>query len=123
MEVCQTQFDFVLPMGYVDESGKVHKEGKIRLATAADEIYPTKDAKVQQNNSYLPVVLLSRVVLQLGTLPAVTPAIIERLFIRDFAYLQEIYNRINQNYSLSFATQCPKCEHKFEVEAEPSGGS
>jgi len=122
MEVLQTEFDFVLPMGYVDESGTLHKEGRIRLATAADEILPMKDPRVQQNPAYLTVILLSRVVTSLGSLKMITPKVIEGLFASDFAYLQEMYNRINQNGSNAIKTVCPKCEHNFDVEVQSQGG-
>ncbi|MFV1950665.1 MAG: hypothetical protein ACC630_01715 [Nitrospinota bacterium] len=122
MEVLQTEFDFVLPMGYVDESGNLHKEGKIRLATAADEILPMKDPRVQQNPAYLTVILLSRVVTRLGDLKMITPKVIEGLFATDFSYLQEMYNRINQNGSNAIKTVCPKCEHNFDIEVQSQGG-
>ena len=35
----QTEFDFVLPKGYVDADGVLHKNGTMRLANASDEIY------------------------------------------------------------------------------------
>lgn len=91
----QTEFEFTLPQGYVDEDGTVHKEGRMRLATAADEIKPLNDPKVQENSSYLTVVLLARVVTQLGTLDDVTTEVIESLFVTDLAYLQEMYERVN----------------------------
>ena len=53
----QTEFDFKLPKGYVDRDGNVHKKGKMRLATAADEILPLRDQRVQQNPSYLSIIL------------------------------------------------------------------
>ena len=36
----QTEFEFELPKGYVDQNGDLHKRGTMRLATAADEILP-----------------------------------------------------------------------------------
>ena len=30
----QTEFDFTLPKGYLDPSGAVHRQGRMRLATA-----------------------------------------------------------------------------------------
>ena len=57
----QTEFEFELPRGYVDQNGEVHKRGVMRLATAADEIMPLRDPRVQQNPGYLTVILLSRV--------------------------------------------------------------
>ncbi|KCZ70555.1 hypothetical protein ANME2D_02575 [Candidatus Methanoperedens nitroreducens] len=121
MGVLQTEHDFVLPMGYVDETGTLHKEGKMRLATAADEILPMKDPRVQSNPAYLTVILLSRVVTRLGDLKMITPKVIEGLFSGDFAYLQEMYTRINQNGSNVIRAVCPKCEHKFDVEMESLG--
>ncbi len=121
MGVLQTEYDFTLPMGYVDEAGTLHKQGKMRLATAADEILPIKDPRVQNNPAYLTVIVLSRVVTKLGDLKMVNPAVIEGLFAGDFAYLQEMYTRINQNGSNVFKAVCPKCEHKFEVEMQSVG--
>lgn len=121
MGVLQTEFEFVLPKGYVDENGTLHKEGKMRLATAADEILPMRDPRVQQNPAYLTVILLSRVVTQLGTLRMITPLIIEGLFAGDFAYLQEMYNRINQYGANVIQATCPKCEHQFSIEMQSLG--
>ena len=60
--VIQTEYEFILPKGLPDENGNLHKKGVMRLATAADEILPLKDPRVQQNPSYLPVIILSRVI-------------------------------------------------------------
>ena len=35
-----TEFPFVLPRGYVDAAGTVHRDGVMRLATARDEAIP-----------------------------------------------------------------------------------
>lgn len=121
MGILQTEFEFTLPKGYVDETGTLHREGTIRLATAADEILPMKDPRVQSNPAYLTVILLSRVVTRLGNLNMVTPKVIEGLFSQDFSHLQEMYGRINQNGSNALRAVCPKCEHGFEVEVQPVG--
>lgn len=121
MDILQTEFNFILPKGYVDDAGTIHKEGVMRLATAADEIMPLRDARVQQNPAYLTVILLSRVITSLGGLKMVTPKVIEDLYTSDFAYLQEMYNRINENGSNKISTKCPKCEHQFDVEVETLG--
>ena len=44
----------------------------MRLATAADEILPLKDPRVQSNQAYLIIILLSRVVTRLGGVSYVT---------------------------------------------------
>lgn len=117
----QTEFEFVLPKGYVDEEGNLHKKGIMRLATAADEILPMKDARVQSNPSYLTVILFSRVITKLGNLQTINTKTIENLFASDLSFLQEFYRRINESGSARIKATCPKCEHQFELEIEPQG--
>src|SRR5436309_10405470 len=92
----RTEYEFVLPQGYLDEDGELHREGTMRLATAADEILPLKDPRVQKNPAYLTVIVLSRVVTRLGGVDTVTPKTIENLFVADLAFLQRLYNDVNR---------------------------
>jgi hypothetical protein len=119
----QTEHAFTLPRGFVDEEGNLHKEGVMRLATAADEIAPLKDPRVQSNPAYLLIILLSRVITRLGTLEYINPKIMEGLFAADLAYLQDFYRRINENGHSRVRTQCPHCEQEFEVELNRLGGA
>lgn len=91
----QTEFAFKLPKGYVDEQGRVHADGLMRLATARDEIEPLRDPRVRENEAYLTVIVLSRVITRLGAITQMTPKIIEGLFASDLAYLQDVYGAIN----------------------------
>lgn len=91
----QTEFEFTLPKGYVDGSGTLHRKGVMRLATARDEIEPLRDLRVQDHEAYLTIIVLARVVTQLGTVDQVNPKIIEGLFAADLAYLQDLYEIIN----------------------------
>lgn len=111
----QTEFTFVLPKGYVDASGTVHKEGVMRLANAADEILPLRDPKVQQNPGYLTIILLTRVIKQLGTLPMITTKTIEGLFTMDLVYLQDFYERINSMEMPRYRCVCPHCGEEVDV--------
>ncbi len=120
--VLQTEYEFSLPKGFVDEEGNLHKKGVMRLATAADEILPMKDPRVQRNPAYLTTIVLSRVVTKLGDLQDVNPGIVEKLFVGDLAYLQEFYQRINGNGNIMIKATCPKCGEKFEQEITASGG-
>jgi hypothetical protein len=121
MSVIRTEFEFVLPKGYLDQEGTLHRDGVMRLATAADEILPLKDPRVQSNPAYLVVILLARVIKQLGSLEAINPKVIEGLFAGDLAYLQEFYNRINANGTRVMKLVCPHCQQGFEVEPERPG--
>lgn len=91
----QTEYEFTLPKGYVDKHGELHRSGTMRLATARDEIEPMRDLRVADNEAYLTVIVLSRVVTRLGGVSQVTPNIIEGLFAADLAYLQEFYGIVN----------------------------
>jgi hypothetical protein len=117
-----TEHDFTLPMGYLDADGTLHRDGVMRLATAADELEPLKDARVQRNPAYLTVILLSRVVTRLGSLEMVTPKTIEGLFAADLGHLQDLYNELNGGGERQPVT-CPACDHAFEVGRVPVGGS
>src|SRR5215212_9777760 len=90
----QTEFDFALPKGYVDAQGVLHRGGKMRLATAMDEIVPLRDPRVRNNQAYLTVAILTRVITHLGDLIEVNTNVVENLFTVDLAYLQDFYRRI-----------------------------
>src|SRR5207247_3863483 len=87
----QTEVEFTLPKGYLDEHGVLHRRGVMRLATAADEILPLRDPRVQQNQAYLAVIVLARVVTKLGDVPNIDTRVIEGLFASDLDYLQRTY--------------------------------
>lgn len=111
----ETEFEFELPKGYVDQSGDVHRRGTMRLATAADEILPLRDPRVQQNAGYLTIILLSRVVTKLGTLNTINTRVIEGLFTMDLAYLQDLYQRVNMSEMPTYKLTCPHCHKEVEV--------
>ena len=91
----QTEIEFELPKGYLDDGGTLHRRGTMRLATAADEILPLRDPRVQQNEAYLTVIVLSRVITRLGSLTDIHPGVIEGLFASDLAYLERLYETFN----------------------------
>jgi len=117
----RTEFAFTLPRGYVDEQGRVHRDGVMRLATARDEIQPIRDPRVRENEAYLTIILLSKVITRLGSLSQINPGVIEGLFASDLAFLQDLYRRINQEGTSQAAVTCPACGHEFAVEI--GGGS
>ena len=123
-EPLRTEYPFVLPRGYVDEEGRVHRDGVMRLATGRDEILPQTDPRVRQNGAYLSIILLERTVTSLGTLPSVDTFVVENLFASDLAFLQDLYRRVNQEGTSQAAVTCPECKHEFRVEiggASPGG--
>jgi len=115
-QALQTEFAFHLPRGFVDEHGQRHRNGIMRLATARDEILPMRDPRVRDNDCYLTVLVLSRVISRLGSISDVTPAVIENLFASDLVFLQDLYRRLNQEGHSQASVVCPACDHEFSVD-------
>ncbi|MDR0858126.1 MAG: DUF4815 domain-containing protein [Oscillospiraceae bacterium] len=111
----QTEYEFTLPRGYVDQNGDLQRSGSMRLATAADEILPMRDPKVQQNPGYLSIVLLSRVITRLGSVSVINTRVIENLYTMDLMYLQDLYQRINTMENPVYKIRCTHCGEEFEV--------
>lgn len=109
----QTTYPFRLPKGYVDGEGTLHREGRMRLATAGDELSALRDPRAKADEGYVSVLLLSSVVTLLGTLPEVTPEVIEGLFISDMEFLQNMYDTINKADSPQIQVTCPHCGKQF----------
>lgn len=109
----QTVYPFRLPMGYQDGEGALHREGRMRLATAGDELSAMRDPRVKADENYMSVMVLSKVVTALGTLTEITPEIIEGLFIGDLEYLQNMYETINRVEKPQIQVTCPQCGEKF----------
>ena len=90
-----TEIEFTLPRGFIDEAGVVHRRGTMRLATAADEILPQRDPRVQANPAYLTVIILARVITRLDGLPEVDTRVVENLFTADLEHLRRLYEDVN----------------------------
>lgn len=118
----QTEYEFTLPVGFTDQDGTVHRQGAMRMATAMDEIAPMRDPRVRNNQAYLAVILLSRVITRLGSLPMMSTAVIENLYVADLSYLQALYRRINEEGKTTFTVACPACQTKHEVDLAELGG-
>ncbi|MBO5292140.1 MAG: phage tail assembly protein [Lachnospiraceae bacterium] len=110
-----TIYDFKLPRGYLNQAGEVCRNGKMRLATAGDEIGAVRDPRVQANPSYLSIVILSKVITELEGVETVTPSIVEKFFTADLAFLQDMYQRINDCEPPAMKVVCPQCGKEHEV--------
>lgn len=111
----ETVFEFTLPRGYLDGAGLLHRNGKMRLATAGDEISATRDPRVLSNPSYLTIVVLGRVVTELEGVEMVSANLIEKLFTADLAFLQDMYQRINDIEQPVLEAVCPSCGQTVKV--------
>jgi hypothetical protein len=110
------EFEFELPRGYVDKDGTTHRRGRMRLATARDELRPQIDIRVKENPAYLSVVLLSQVITQLGAITDIHIGVVEQMYATDIAFLQDFYRRINSEGHTRAGVTCPACATEFEVD-------
>lgn len=116
----QTEYSFTLPVGVIGADGEVHRDGTIRLATARDEIEPLRDPRVRENEAYLTILLLSRVITRLGDIVEITPETVEALYAADFDHLQRLYERINSDPDTLAEVTCPNCDADIEVDLGPA---
>lgn len=106
---------FTLPLGYVDKEGTVHRQGTMRPATAHDELSVQADKKNSSVRRYGDILILSRVLVKLGTIKKIEPEIIEGLFEMDFLYLQMLYRELNSSYERKVEARCPACGNIDEI--------
>jgi len=90
------EFEFTLPKGLMDDRGTFHRQGRMRLTTGQDELVARHNPRVRDNPAYGLFALLAVAIAQLGTVPQVTPELLEQLFVVDLTYLQNFYRQIHQ---------------------------
>lgn len=110
---------FTLPRGFVDHNGQIHQHGKMRLATVIDEIEPSGHPRTQQNEAYALILLMSRVITQLGDITEITPALVERLYAVDMLYLEDLYLRLNAMEPVVMTAACPHCHSNMQIQVAP----
>lgn len=114
-------YEFELPKGYLDKDGNLYKKGKMRLATAGDELAVVREPRIVNNPAYLSVVLLSKVITELEGIDKVDTVLVEQFCIADLIFLQEMYERINAAEPLSKKVICPHCGKEHEVQISFAG--
>lgn len=117
--VLQTEFEFTLPKGFLDTNGNLINSGSMRLAKAGDEIQALNDPRVIENDAYLPIVLLARVITRMGNINLVSPQMIENLYAGDMAFLEDLYMRINNPEPIMVKVICPHCSQNFHIQVAP----
>jgi hypothetical protein len=118
----RTEVEFTLPKGYIDDAGVLHRRGVMRLATAADEILPLRDPRVQSNPAYLTIIVLARVIVKLGSLPAIDTQLIEGLFAADLEYLRRLYEEANSGEQPDPLPAAPSAAPERQVHGGGEGG-
>lgn len=116
------EYHFVLPKGTGIKTESGHKvSGTMRLLKVKDIVSIERDSTVQKNNGFFYVVLLSKVITQLGSENSVNRNTIEKLNPVDFAFLVDFMHEINHQIIKKISLRCPNCQHEYIGEFEQLG--
>ena len=107
--------EFVLPIGYEDDDGMIHREGKMKMATAIDEIEVHNDERVLSSPRFHDVLLLAKIIVNIGEITNVSVDEVLNLYEVDFRYLQTLYKEVNGHLEHDLQVRCPKCNHLDKV--------
>ncbi len=116
------EFRFTLPNGNGIKTSNGHKvTGIMRLTKVKDIVLIERDSKVQKNTGDFYVVLLSKVITQLGAEGTINRNTIERLNPIDFAFLVDFLHEINHQIIKRIPLHCPNCDSDYYGEFEQLG--
>jgi len=95
----QTEIDFELPKGYVDDAGTPAPAGRdAPRHRGRRDFCRCAIHACSKTKAYLAVIVLARASsMRLGNLPEVHTGIIEGLYASDLAYLQRLYEQLNSD--------------------------
>jgi len=102
------EFEFELPVGYVDENGGVHRIAVLRKMTGREEVL-LADRKLRQNGGRLVTDLLSNCLRRLGGLDPVPRDAVSRLTSPDRNYLLLELRKITFGSAMETMYECPSC--------------
>lgn len=108
------EYSFILPLGIENEDGELFKKGKMRLATALDEIEIQGGEKNHIDPRYRDLEMLSKTIVSIEGIGKVTATQLEDLYEVDFIYLQMFFNELNGD-SDKLTVSCPNCGSKKDI--------
>lgn len=106
MESRQREFEVLLPIGYIDESGRTHRRAVIRKMRGHEEalLYDPSLSAGQ-----LVTELIRGCLVRLGDLPAVDSQVASQLYTADRNYLLLELRRVTLGDQLQASYLCPSC--------------
>jgi hypothetical protein len=111
----RTSFKFTLPKGAGIKAEPGRKvSGKMRLIQVKDLLLIERDSVVRQGSGAFYVVLLSKIIDELGQEGLVTRKTIEKLSPVDFAFLIDFMHEINPQVIKQLPITCRSCGHRYK---------
>jgi phage FluMu protein gp41 len=110
----RTTFRFTLPngAGVKTETGR-KANGTMRLITVKDLVLIETAESVKNNSAMFYVVLLAKVITELGNEAMINRNTIEKLSSEDFAFLIDFLHEINHQVIKKIPITCEHCSHQY----------
>ncbi|QQO11440.1 hypothetical protein JFL75_19030 [Breznakiella homolactica] len=110
----RTSFRFTLPKGtgIRTEAGR-KVTGTMRLIQVKDLVLIERDSQVQRGSGAFYVVLLSKVITELGQEKMITRKTIEGLSSADFAFLVDFMHQVNHQVIKKIPLKCEVCGNEY----------
>ncbi|HJQ24876.1 MAG TPA: hypothetical protein VKA60_13240 [Blastocatellia bacterium] len=108
------EFDVELPVGYLDEDGRLHRSATLRKMTGHEEAL-LADRKLRHNGGALVTELLSSCVRRLGELTTINRKVVAHLTSPDRNYLLMELRKITFGSELEANYACPHCGETSRV--------
>lgn len=112
--------EFLLPVGYLDDEGVLHRRVKLTPMTGESEEMMS-DAKVRDNAGKMITELLLSVVEELGTVKKVNREVLRELATKDRDFLILKNAQVSVGDEISFVDSCPHCKGKNEITVDIAG--
>lgn len=106
-------FDFELPVGYIDEDGRLHRTATLRKMTGHEEAL-LADRKLRQNGGRLVTELLANCLTRLGDVSVINRHFVSQLTSPDRNYLLMELRKITFGPELQTHYVCPSCNETIE---------
>jgi hypothetical protein len=113
----QSGFEFELPIGYVDEDGRVHRSAVLRKMTGKDEAIMA-DRRNRNSAARMVSELLSSCLLSLGTIERPSVQIAGALYSADRYFLLLKLREITFGPELNATYACPTCRESVSLVEE-----
>ncbi len=89
------EYEFELPIGYIDDEGRAHRRGVMRLAKVGDETSAREQTKESGDPELFHLAKLARVIIKLDGLDRINAEILKNLILFDYVFLKNFYEQIN----------------------------
>jgi len=109
--------EFLLPVGYTDSEGVLHRIVKLRPMTGETE-EAIADPKVRDNGGKLITELFFSVIESIGSVKKVTREVIRDLTIVDRDFLLVKNAQVSLGDDITYVDRCPHCGGKNEVNVD-----